>query len=384
MFLLLALLLPTVRAADAAISDDEAAQFGRSLAALFNAGKSDEVLRNIDLFALGNRGMHGLDLDDNERSEIVSGAARGLRESMGQQFKQWTSSRFIRVNEVAGEKRVFLRVVSAAGMFNFFDIVCARKAAGGLKAVDVFILLSGELMSATLRRSVLPAVLEQKKGMLERLVSTESEQMKAMPTLQQGTAALLKGEYATALAAFESLPREVQTPQFVLQLRLQAAQRCGEQQCLKVIEEWERNYPGDPTLDMVSIDGCFLRKDFSGASRHLESLQIRTGPDGYLEIMRALMLKLDGRPVEAVKAVKHALAVEPSLTKAYDVWFDLEHSARNWPGIVAALQAFETAFPKADLWKAISSDASWADFRESAECKAWREAKAGATAETNP
>jgi hypothetical protein len=48
------------------------------------------------------------------------------------------------------------------------------------------------------------------------------------------------------------------------------------------------------------------------------------------------------------------------------------------------LQAFETAFPKADLWKAISSDASWADFRESAECKAWREAKAGATAETNP
>jgi hypothetical protein len=227
---------------------------------------------------------------------------------------------------------------------------------------------------------LLPSVLELNKSFLDRLTSEEGAYAKSMAVVQHATEEIQHGQTAPALQELSALPPEVRSQRMVLLLRMAAAQQSSQKAYLEVITEWEKAFPNDPTLDAISIDGCFLRKDYSGAAAHLVALQKTTGPDGYLEILRASMQQMSGEHEAAVVTIRHALAVEPTMVRAYDVWFDLERKANNWKGLVVALEAFQAAFPHADLWHSIEADASWADFRASAECQAWHPTKPAAAA----
>lgn len=363
------------RAAETAISEAEAEQFGHEFSAYFNEGRAGEIFGVFDLMSLGNRAVAGMDIPDKERTELVQGLVQGMRTSLGKQLAVWTSARFIRVLEVDGEKRILVRVLSEEGAFNFFEAVCARKASGSLKAVDLHTYLTGELMSLTVRRALLPAISQLKGGILERLGNKDQSYLKSLEKMQQGTQALMSEEFEKALNIFEALPDSLRNELFVLTQRLMAAQRCEEKRYLAVIDDWRKAYPNSSTLDMVSIDGCVMRKDFKGAAAHLVALQKRTGPDAHLEVLRGNILGMGGERAEALEIVKKAVALEPKLQTGYAVWMTLERDGENWKGVITALDAFTKEFPNLDFWPVIEGDEAWAAFRNSDECKAWRAKK---------
>lgn len=355
----------------AAPTDSECETFGRQLADAVNRGEPLKMVQAMDFQAFGDRVVKGLDLNEPDRTEFIKGLSNGLKSTMESQFKIWKTARFIRVTKVEGEKRILVRVLSEKGSMNFLEWVCAPNAAGGLKTVDCYPYITAELMSQTSRRSVLPFLAEKKKGFIERLTSNENFYVRHFPRIKEALAAMQTGDGKKASAILEALPDEVKMMPSVLTMRLQASQSVDEKIYLRVISDWEKARPGDPSLDLVAIDGGFLRKDYADCLRRINSLEKRVGPDGWLECLKSVVMNLMDDLVGARAALKQAIAIEPTLTNSYDLWFAIELKTKDWAHLVEAVTSFETNFPNANIWDGIKEDASWAEFRESKECQEW-------------
>jgi hypothetical protein len=361
------------------LTDAECEKFGRELADSVNKANPMRIVEALDLTGFADRVMVGLDFNQNERSQFLEGLSRSFKSGLQKQFAIWKNGRFVRVAVVNGEKRVLLRLLSSDGTLNFIDWVCERNAAGDVIIVDGLPFVTGELMSETSRRAVLPLLAESKKGFIERLTTKESAYVREIASINQAIKLIQEGSNNEASGILEALPGEVKIMPFVLALRLRAAQSSSKKVYLAVIEDWERALPDNPSLDLISIDGCVMRKDYAGCIDHIESLQKRVGPDGYLRALKGNVSFMNHDIEGARTSFKAAVAIEPTLARTYDMWFGVEMQAKNWGGLVEALSAFESNFPKADIWAGIQAKASWADFRASKECQLWLEKRTAKT-----
>ncbi len=360
----------------APITEAECAAFGEEIAKAINTGDSAAVLNGFDPFTLAGIVLKGLTISDKDRREFTTSFATSVRESLGRELPKFTKSRFLRVQTVDGELRPLVRFVTSEGAMNFYAFVVARRPNGKLKWVDAHVYLTGELMSASTRRLVLPAFAAQNAGFLARLTGGENAYLKGLPQIQKAQEKLRAGDLAGAKEAFAALPPEVRSNKLVLMLRVQAAQQEGGDAYLAVLDEWERAFPGDPSLDLVGLDADFMRKDYAGVVRRLESLGRSLGGDPYLDFLKANMLFLAGRFDECRAAARAALAADPSMANVYDVLLQLELNANDHGAVAVLLDEVEATFSGSDMEAAIAADESYAAFRSSAEYRAWKARRA--------
>jgi len=312
-----------------ALSNADCEKFGRSLAADINQGQPQKILEQLDCTALGERTVQGLNFGDADRAGFVQSFSESFKKSFGKQIGDWQNARYIRTTTTGGQKRVLMRVIANSGALNFVEWVCVSNGRGGVKTVDFFSFVTAELVSETSRRGVLPYVAEKQRGIVARLTKGESAYVRAFPKFSEAVEVLQSGDADKALGILEALPDEVKVTPFCLLIRLQVAQKADEKVYVRVIEEWEKARPGDPSLDLVSIDGCIMRKDYDGCVRRIEALQKRVGGDGYLQAMKANVYTMAGSIDKAGVAIREAIAQEPTMANSYDIWFNIELQAKN-------------------------------------------------------
>ncbi|MFT3828739.1 MAG: hypothetical protein QM691_03435 [Opitutaceae bacterium] len=364
----------TVRSAApavATITEEECAAFGEELARAVNDGRAAAVIDALDPYALAARAMAGLEMKDDFRRGVSSGIATNARESMVRAFGGFVKARFLRVLKVDGEFRPLLRLLTKEGGMNFHAYVVERRASGRLKWVDTYVCLTGELMSETMRRLLLPALAEQNAGFFERLARGEGEYMKNLPKIADVQKRLQAGDIAGAKAILDGFPGELRSLKPILAMRLLVAQKTNEAAYLDVIKEWEARFPGDPSLALVGIDGAFLRQDYDGALRRLAELRTFTGEDPYLDFLEASTLRLGKRFPESRAAARRCLAADPAMASAYDVLLMIELTERNHAGVATLLTEVETNYPGSDMVKAIAGSPEYAEFRGSPEYGRW-------------
>ena len=358
-------------AATAAITDEECETYGKQLAEYFSSGKQSEVVRQLDTFAFMDKVTADLGFDEKELGEFRSGMLSGLSKSLVQNFSTFTSAQYLRAQSVGGAKRVLVRCVSEEGAVNYFAFIVDRRATGSLKWVDVYIYLTGETMTESTRRAVLPMVANMKKNLLDKLTSRESDYVQNFPKMTRATQLIQGGKFAEALAELERLPETVKRERFVLTLRLRAAQPLSEAEYLKVITAWEKAYPDDPSLDLISIDGDVMRKDYAGAIKRIDSLSQRLGGDNYLNFLKGNMQMMAGDNDVARLTARAVLAAEPTLTSAWDTLLTISLNEHKYAETVALLIEFEAKFPGAKMKPVIATNAAYADFRTTQEYRDW-------------
>ena len=128
---------------------------------------------------------------------------------------------------------------------NYHEFVLARRSDGKVRAVDIYIFLSGELISQTMRRMYIPVAAQVSSGLMKRLVGTEQAFMKNFPRFEQMTAEVRSGRPAEALKIFSSSP-ELHQDKNVLLIRLQAAQEVNEAEYSRAIEDFRPPIPTTP------------------------------------------------------------------------------------------------------------------------------------------
>ncbi len=352
---------------NSAISDEECTKLGESIATDLSTGKADEAVRSLDQFALADRVIAGLGLSDQDASAFRSGLLSKLSGGLTQQLKNYSSARFLRIQKVAGEKRLLIRCLSEAGAVNHLSLVTGRREGGSVRWVDAYVYLSGELISESMHRAVLPIFAEQQKGLLEKLTSTESEYMRNFAKIGRAVKLITAGQHADALALFAEMPASLQREHFILTMRLRAAQNVNDAEYLKVITDWEQAYPNDAALDLVSIDGDLLRKDYAHAIRHVDSLNHQLGGDPYLTYLKA-NINFMAENYQAARAfAREALAAEPSLAPAWDVLLSSSIKEKNYPETAALLVEFSESHPHSSIKKVIDEAEGYAEFRASPE-----------------
>lgn len=239
---------------------------------------------------------------------------------------------------IDGERRVKFRLLHGDGSFNYHDFVVVWQA-GEVKAVDLHVLVTGEPLSATLRRVLLPIAAEANKNIVDRLTKAESIYVKNADKI--GKMSEPHKNPKGVLAVYEELPEELKSNKSIQAIRLQAASASDDDATyMAVIEDYRRRFPADPSVQIVSVDYFFMKKMYREALQGIDVLERMAGPDAYLNVLRASthleLQDLDAARRETAAALKR----EPDLAPAVNLGIALDLAEGNEK---AALQKINEA-----------------------------------------
>lgn len=161
-----------LRAADEQQSQQLVEQVRQAVAHLDSAALSK--LASDDAFA--DRVLRGTDVSGSERREAVEGLSGTLQEiftGVVQGCTNGGSYSFVRLVQRGGEFRPLFRLcLPELSGINYHELVVVQTV-DGVKIADVDVYLSGECVSESLRRLVLPALAASNRGLKASLSASE-------------------------------------------------------------------------------------------------------------------------------------------------------------------------------------------------------------------
>ncbi|MFN3200177.1 MAG: tetratricopeptide repeat protein [Bradymonadia bacterium] len=343
------------------------------------AKSKDAVALNnlIDWNMLLEISTEGLDLP----SQMKSGFMSGLKSTAGggplaagiiQALNAGGSYDFLKVREVNGQRRALFRLIMPGeGGVNYHDVVLGAGSGGKVKAIDIYVYLTGEPISQTFRRLLIP--MAASTGIAARLGGEEALLVKHLDDLQVIGNAVQSGDHKTALRRYATLPKELQEEKSIQLMRLTAAQNANDDVLYaKAIEEVERLFPNDPSLDMLLIDGYFMKKDWAKVLESVDRLDARIGGDPYLNIMRSGVMLEKGSNDEALALGAKALEALPELADAH--WTHLSAALRS-EDYALALKDMNTLTSKFQVvFGDLTTNPEFAGFVKSPQYTEWKAA----------
>lgn len=343
-----------------AVAKAEAEAFGERFAKLLDDCRPAELspLWNADVTA--RRAAQDTKADGQIKDGLVTAfTSERLWEGQCQGLKSGASkSHYLGVRELAGTWRPLIRILGDNGL-NYAELELGRFP-GGVMAVDARYYNTGEPLSRTLSRLMGSAQTAMDDGTIG-----DGE---AMMRISQRAQA---GDRAGALAIIQELPPALRKDKAIMLMEVGLDPGDDEPRYLAAIKRFEEAYPGDPALDLVSIDGFFLRKEWKRMHATLDRLDRRVA-DPYLDVMRATAFRQANELDKALEAAKRATEREPELQDAWDTLSQLCILKKDFAGAVRALEVlakkFETPVSEAVVLGLEGGDALVA----SDAWKAWR------------
>lgn len=277
----------------------------------------------VDHEALIDRVFAGLDVGDEFRTGYRRGLENqgGIRTLIDQIIavaQNGGSYELVRYVEDGDEIRPLFRLSMGIGEgLNYHELRFSRDKGQQPKLADIFVYLSGEYLSQTLRRMTLPAIASMNRSLLEKVAGSKSSAAKDMDRMVEVVTAMQAGQHQQALTLIEGGPESFRKDKSILMLKLLAAQMVDEKAYTKTILQLESLFPDDPGNDFRAIDRLAAAGDHDGVLRCVGRLQKRI-QDPYLDLLRVDSLVELGRTDEAVAAAEAARTALP--TNVDPVW----------------------------------------------------------------
>jgi tetratricopeptide (TPR) repeat protein len=176
-----------------------------------------------------------------------------------------------------------------------------------------------------------------------------------------------------ALAALAALPKKAQESKPLQLLKIQAASAVDDASYEAAIAGYEKLFPGDPSLNLVSIDGFIVRKNFSEALKVVDRLDESLGGDPYLDELRVSLLLQNGKDLDrATEIAEKSLAAQPESEDAHYLLLGAHVANRNFAGAVAIMrlmgERFDLVFEEEGLdpgdanYMALKASPEWAAY----------------------
>ncbi len=349
---------PGVKAPDKdAITKEEAEKFGKDFAAALSPCDPNKADGLIDAAKFTAR------FDEKTRAQI--GTFDKLGESLCQGLGPESSVRFVGVVQKDGINRPRIRTIVRGGV-NFLDVLVVREPDKSLKLMDVYSLRNGEEMSGLL-------------SLVGKLISHGEAAARAYIDATQLHGA---GKYDEAKKRFMEIPAEVRTK--VKAIALQGLTIDVQQPAevyLASIDEFRKNFPGDPSVTLVEIDAHSLKNDYPKLVASLDSLLAKTNNDPYVMIMRARAWQRAKDYDKATSDAMAAVTAEPGMWTGDggDLLVELAVEQKKFADAVGYLdKMLSDTITKDALHNVLTGDPAYKALVASKEYKAWRGGKAPA------
>jgi tetratricopeptide (TPR) repeat protein len=325
-----------------------------------------EVTKNLQISAASLQAfMNGF-----KQSSVVKGICQVLQ--AGNKYK------LLRVRQENGTAHALFRMLLGGQAANYHDYYLRPDGKGGWMIKDFYIYLTGEPLTLTLRRAILPLVAEENKNFLEKLTSSESDYIKHSKDIIQMQNLVKAGDAQQAMAIYSNLPPELQKEKNIMIARLSATQLLSQKTNDKssyraTLDDFQKFFPNDPGLDLLLIDGHCLHKDYDKALACVDRINQSLGGDAHQVGLRANLYKLMNKDDKAKEAAKEAIAMEPDLALPYYVLLELSLSSKSYTETVQVLNNLEKNAGM--TYPTMEKQELFADFIKSKEYRDWKQSR---------
>ena len=287
------------------------------------------------------------------------------------------SYHFLRVHQDAadGSSRALFRMISANGL-NYHDLVLGLDAQGKPVFKDVFVFVSGEMMSQTMKRTFKQMLAGQQQG------KPMDDYARGMLRLAEMRQLIAQQRGAEALKIYDQLPEAAKGDKAMQIVRMTAASQADEAAYKAALDDFEKRFKGDSSLELMQIDQQFMRKDYAAVGKTLDRLDARVGGDPYLNLMRANARMIQNDLSGAKQFAAKAAAAEPGLYDAHDALLMISLKEKNHAETAKQLALFEDHFGMA--FQDLANAPDFADFVQSPEYQAWLKRPRPKAATTKP
>ncbi len=328
-----------------------------------------DVEEMIDLEIMLRTGMAGRKLEPG----FIEGAIRGARQAdttsqmLCAELPKGGSYKLLRIRTINGEPRPLFRAVYKGGAFNYHELRLGTTADNPkVRAIDMYVYLSGENLSATFS-NILGGAL---KGM-----DNGDDPGALKDVMGRVNASKARGDFKAAKAELAQLPPSLTHLKSVRLLEIQLDMELEEANYLVAIDSYRKDFPDDPSIDMVSLDGFVLRKDYKGTLKALDHLDKRVGGDPYIDVQRSHMFLADGNPTEAARTAKAATTAEPELIDGWYAAVDAGSATKDYAGAVAAMKVLKDKFQIDLPEESLAKEPQFAGLLASPDYKAFKAAR---------
>jgi hypothetical protein len=283
--------------------------------------------------------------------------------------------KFLRCRNVDGRRCAQFRLIMPQGGINYHHFELASSADGTVRAVDWYLLSTGEWQTASLRHVFLPLTQSWLMGGSDQLTPAERDLVASFMTISDMPDWIRAKQYRRVLDAYQRLPDSVKRVKSVLLRRMDAAHAVDQAEYLRTIEDYRKYYPNDASIDLTVLDAQMVRGSFDLALATIDRIDKAMGGDPYLKVLRVDLLEKQGKSNAAWKIAEAAVAEEPTLLPAYFSLLELALHRKNFAKIAELLTAMESKLGV--KFKDLTTFPAFAEFVKSDEYKAWRKSGHG-------
>jgi hypothetical protein len=277
------------------ITEEEAIEFASALADSVHHDHSEqyfELLNWSRIFDTATSIPRLLELHDARSDFKARGMAAvmspgGLHSEIHNTIQDGGGYTPLRVNVGDRELNVLFRLNHANGGLNYHRYCLMRDCRGAVVAGDMFNFLDAEDLSHSLRRvwfSIARLTMQEINTPYE---AEPDDFLTHIDEFLEIDSLVDQEQYKTALDLYLNLPESLQKDKHLMALSLTAAREVSDADYSQIIELFHRTYPQDPALDLMLMDGYFLRKKYASALRCIERLNELIGGDDLLSAKRS-------------------------------------------------------------------------------------------------
>ncbi len=359
---------------------EEARAFGERLELSVRRGDPAPFDEAFDVDAFFDRMFR----DHGIPAAHLEAAKRGSRQSLrlGTQFVQQVRLGgrldFLGLRTDRPAPTIQFRLIVAEGAVTYNEAALLIRD-GEVSIEDVYVYASGEYMSDTIRRLLLPVLVQQDRAWLDKLLVAESAYVKHSDVIQR-MAQTQTPEVAIRL--YDGLPEVLRNDRGLLLLFLRAASRMGTDspEYARALQEIRKRIPPtDPAVHLLLVDLCCTEGRFEDAHAHLAALRQALGrEDAYLDFLDGNVYLAEQRYEEAEASYLAGIEREPDLQAPYGSLIDVALAREDWEGVSKRLDAVEAAFGIVLTPEIIEANDGFAGYVQSDAYRRWRAARATA------
>ena len=286
--------------------DEAKAHAGKVAAALNGTCDPNALVELIDVKTLVFELAEKYKKDRAFADGMLTGAKQSLGVGLCRDIQPGDKTIILRTREGDGEVKALLRVLGDNG-FNYHEHYISKRD-GTVRSHDMYIYATGQKFS-----EMLSDLLKNFMGETPNLAGVT--RMKS--TMDQVFQLEAAGNFQGARDKLKELPAEMKDSRLIHLRDVMLAANLSDDEYAKAIAAYEKRFPNDTSLDMVSIDGFVLRKEWEKAEAAIDRLDARVGGDPYLEVLRGSFDIEAGKPADARLHFDKAIKAEPKLADAH-------------------------------------------------------------------
>ena len=274
-----------------------------------------------------------------------------------------------RINE-KGEYHLLFRLSGDEGL-NYHDYKL-KEVEGEVKIVDVYFFMSGEYLSKTLKDGY-NAALSNKPNIITKLLKkTVADDFVKVLKIKN---LLAEQKYQEAYKLYKTISSEIRKQKSLQLVGMQVAYYIDDATYQKEIEKYEKSFPNDPSLYLISIDGAFLKGNYDRVLNLIRKLDKAIGGDPYLDSFRANVFFAKGELETAMKYANQMLGNYPFYVESYTTKLSILVEQKNFKSALETLNSFYSMFglEKQDMDEAMAVD--YPELIKSSEYKEWLKQK---------